>query len=58
VLRVLLGLGSGAAECISANLVPALGQERIEAGLLSLLDSPFSTVLKATLAEGVNPVCV
>jgi hypothetical protein len=58
VLRVLPDLGSGAVECLAANLEPALGQKRVEARLLGLLDHSFGAKLKEILAEEVTLVCV
>ncbi len=50
-MNVLPGPGSGGAECLAANLMPALGQERVEARVLGLLDPPFGADLGETLVQ-------
>ena len=41
---------------MAANLVPTLGRERVEAGVISLLDPPFGADLEETLAQDGIPV--
>jgi hypothetical protein len=51
VLHALPGLGSGGAERMAANLMRTLGRERVDVGVISLLDPPFRTDLEETLAQ-------
>jgi hypothetical protein len=51
VLHVLLGLDSGGAERIAANLMRTLNRVRFGAGLISLLDPPVGTDLTEILAQ-------
>ena len=41
---------------MAANLMPTLGQERVKAGVISLLDPPFGTDLEETLDQERTPV--
>jgi hypothetical protein len=41
---------------MAANSMPTLGQGRVEAGVISLLDPPFGTDLEETLGQEGTPV--
>jgi hypothetical protein len=51
VLHVLPGLDSGRAQRMAANPMRTLDRERLEAGVIGLLDPPFDTDLEETLAR-------
>lgn len=50
-MYLLPGLRSGAAECLAANSVSILSQERVEARPLGLFDHPFGKDVEETLEQ-------